>query len=293
MHRISAQRHKIHRAVNYVTQNIAQRLDANVLADVACLSKFHFSRVFHDHCGETPHEYLSRIRLELAARSLNYIEDKSITDITLDCGFSNPQNFCRSFSQKFGTSPRSFRNNRLINPREFAHSPGSRSVLLDDLDVQIVVQPDYRVAYIRHHGPYGKNDGRIPAKYSAIQAWARRIGVWNDTSALIGLCPDNPILTPPDRCRYDICIPVESGMVEDDIVSIQTIPGGSYARLRISCEADEMLGYWKLLTRHCIEDNNVTHALTYSYEYYPCSQRDPSDTRMDVELYLKIYTGLI
>ena len=292
MHRISAQRHKIHRAVNYVTENISQQLDLNVLADVACLSKFHFSRVFRDHCGETPHEYLSRIRLELAARSLNYIEDKSITDIALDCGFSNPQNFARSFRLWFGTSPRGFRNNRLINPREFAHSPGSRSVLLDDLDIQLVNQPDYRVAYIRHLGPYGKNDGRIAAKYSAIQAWAQRIGIWNDTPALIGLCPDNPILTPPDRCRYDICIPVGSDVVEDDIVSIQTIPGGSYARLRISCEGDEMLGYWKLLTRHCIEVNNITHALTYSYEYYPITQRDPSDTTIDVELYLKIYAGL-
>ena len=293
MHRISAQRHKIHRAVNYVTENYAQPLDLNVLADVARLSKYHFSRVFRDHCGETPHEYLSRIRLELAARSLNYIEDKPITDIALDCGFSNPQNFSRSFRLKFGTSPRSFRNSRLISPREFAHCPGSRSVLLDNLDVQIVTRPDYRVAYIRHHGPYGKNDGCIPAKYSAIQAWARRIGIWNDTSALIGLCPDNPVLTPPDRCRYDICIPVESSMVEDDFVSIQTIPGGSYARLRISCEADEILDYWNLLTRHCIEDSSVTHALTHSYECYPRSQRDPSDTTIDVELYLRIYTGLI
>ncbi len=293
MHQISAQRHKIHRAVNYVTENITQQLDLNVLADVACLSKFHFSRVFRDQCGETPYEYLSRIRLELAARSLNYIEDKSITDIALDCGFSNPQNFSRSFRLKFGVSPRSFRNNRLINPREFASSPGSQLVLLDDLDIQIVTQPDYRVAYIRHHGPYGQNDTRIPAKYSALQAWARRIGIWDDTSALIGLCPDNPILTPPNLCRYDICIPVDSGMMEDDIVSIQTIPGGAYARLRISCEGDEMLGYWKLLTRYCIEENSITHALTYSYEYYPCSQRDPLDTTTDVELYLKIHSGLI
>ena len=293
MHQISAQRHKIHRVVNYVAKNFAQRLDLNVLADIACLSKFHFSRVFHDHCGETPHEHLSRIRLELAARSLNYIENKSITDVALDCGFSNPQNFSRSFRLKFGTSPRSFRNNLLINPREFAHSPGSRSVLLDDLDVQIVTRPDCRVAYIRHYGPYGKHDGRIPAKYSVIQAWARRTGIWKDTSALIGLCPDNPILTPPDRCRYDICIPVESNVAEDDFVSIQTIPGGSYARLRISCEADEILDYWNLLTRHCIEDSNITHALTHSYEYYPLTQRDPLDTTIDVELYLRIYTGLI
>ena len=292
MHRISAQRHKIHRVVNYVTENIAQQLDLNVLADVACLSKFHFSRVFLDHCSETPHEYLSRIRLELAARSLNYIEDKSITDIALDCGFSNPQNFSRSFRLRFGTSPRSFRNNRLINPRKFAHCSGPGSDLLNDLDVQIITRPDCRVAYIRHYGPYGKNDSRIPAKYSALQAWARRIGIWNDTLALIGLCPDNPILTPPDRCRYDICIPVESGVMEDDIVSIQTIPGGSYARLRISCQSDEILGYWNLLTTHCIEENSITHALTHSYECYPVTQRNPSNTTLDVELYLRIYTGL-
>ena len=114
------------------------------------------------------------------------------------------------------------------------------------------------------------------------------MGIWNESSAIIGLCPDNPAVTPRHHCRYDVCLPVEAAVREDDLVSIQTIPGGHYVTLRASCEVGDVLGLWKYLTTQWLPGNNVTRGMHHSYEYYPLHAACDSSTGFDVELCLRI-----
>ena len=46
MMRKAAQRHRINRVINFVHANLHDDIDLYRLADVACLSKYHFARVF-------------------------------------------------------------------------------------------------------------------------------------------------------------------------------------------------------------------------------------------------------
>ena len=57
----------------------------------------------------TPIEYLRDARLELAARLLERSPERSVTDVSLDCGFSTAQYFATLFRQRFGCAPREFR----------------------------------------------------------------------------------------------------------------------------------------------------------------------------------------
>lgn len=94
----------------------ALRIDANVaasaslddLAHDAGLSSFHFLRIFNKVLGVTPHQYLLRSRLRRAARELAD-NDRAITDIAFDVGFSDLSNFVRTFHRAAGVSPRRFR----------------------------------------------------------------------------------------------------------------------------------------------------------------------------------------
>jgi AraC-like DNA-binding protein len=91
-------------------------LDAHASEDVslerasteAGLSPFHFLRVFSSVLGVTPHQYLVRSRLRLAARLLA-VDSRSITDVALDAGFQDVSNFVRTFHRAAGVSPRRFR----------------------------------------------------------------------------------------------------------------------------------------------------------------------------------------
>ncbi|WP_206952779.1 helix-turn-helix transcriptional regulator [Trinickia acidisoli] len=78
------------------------------LAEHAGLSPYHFLRTFERATGVTPHQYVLRVRLRIAAQRLADAPDK-IVDVALDCGFADLSNFNRAFRAEFGVTPRAYR----------------------------------------------------------------------------------------------------------------------------------------------------------------------------------------
>jgi AraC-like DNA-binding protein len=81
------------------------------LADAAAhaqLTPFHFLRLFSRVLGVTPHQYLVRTRLSLAARMLA-TPGASVTGTAYAVGFGDLSNFIRTFTRAAGVSPRAFR----------------------------------------------------------------------------------------------------------------------------------------------------------------------------------------
>jgi len=64
---------------------------------------------FRAFFGETPHQFVIRLRLERAADRLRRT-DYSVTDVALAVGFESPAHFSRAFKTRFGCSPRAYRH---------------------------------------------------------------------------------------------------------------------------------------------------------------------------------------
>ncbi|PMS19354.1 AraC family transcriptional regulator [Trinickia dabaoshanensis] len=79
------------------------------LAKQAGLSPYHFLRTFERATGVTPHQYILRARLRVAAQRLADAPDK-VVDVALACGFADLSNFNRAFRAEFGVAPRAYRN---------------------------------------------------------------------------------------------------------------------------------------------------------------------------------------
>jgi AraC-like DNA-binding protein len=82
-----------------------------VLADAAAeagLSPWHFLRLFRQAFRETPHQFLTRLRIE-RARDLLAVSGRSVTDICFDVGFSSLGSFSTLFGRHVGASPVAFR----------------------------------------------------------------------------------------------------------------------------------------------------------------------------------------
>jgi AraC family transcriptional regulator len=78
------------------------------VANQACLSPYHFHRLFREAFRETPNQYLQRKRLANARRLLERGEH-SVTDICLQVGFESITSFAGLFRRNFGCSPREYR----------------------------------------------------------------------------------------------------------------------------------------------------------------------------------------
>ena len=78
------------------------------LAHRAGQSRFHFHRSFRARLGETPRQFIERLRLEQAAARLVHSKD-SVLAIALASGFASHEVFTRAFRRHFGCSPVRYR----------------------------------------------------------------------------------------------------------------------------------------------------------------------------------------
>lgn len=100
---------EINRSIEYMRQNLSEKLSLQVLASFARMSVSHFTRVFRQETGLSPIDYLIDMRLEVACRLL-LGGDLSLKQIAMDCGFSSPSHFSSSFQKKHKISPSGYLN---------------------------------------------------------------------------------------------------------------------------------------------------------------------------------------
>jgi AraC family transcriptional regulator len=73
-------------------------------------SPFHLHRAFRRVVGETPKQYMLRVRLErAAARLVSGSDDETILDIALSAGFESHEVFARAFRRQYGVTPSRYR----------------------------------------------------------------------------------------------------------------------------------------------------------------------------------------
>ncbi len=72
----------------------------------ACLSKFHFHRLFRATFGETPHDFLTRLRMATARQML--ASERTVTDVCLEIGYESLGAFSSKFRAYHGRSPIEF-----------------------------------------------------------------------------------------------------------------------------------------------------------------------------------------
>ncbi|MEO8159652.1 MAG: AraC family transcriptional regulator [Betaproteobacteria bacterium] len=100
---------RVRRVIDFMTQNIDHDIAIDDLASVACVSPFHFIRMFQKAVGTTPSRYLNDLRME-RAKTLLVLGDAPLVDIALSCCFSSQSNFTRAFRRATGMTPGEYRN---------------------------------------------------------------------------------------------------------------------------------------------------------------------------------------
>jgi AraC-like DNA-binding protein len=93
---------------DYVRQNYAERISISQATQLVHMSQAQFMKVFKKVSGMTFVAHVTRVRIMNALRLLRETE-LTITEIALQCGFSDQSYFDRRFRQAFGKSPRQFR----------------------------------------------------------------------------------------------------------------------------------------------------------------------------------------
>ncbi len=102
--------HKLLQITHYIDEALDQNLKLADLAQLAKMSQSHFSRLFKQSMGLSPHQYLLQQRVERAKQLLKHT-NQSLVEIALACGFDSHSHFTRQFRQITGITPKAYRIN--------------------------------------------------------------------------------------------------------------------------------------------------------------------------------------
>ncbi len=101
---------RLGRVLEYMAEHLDVSIGIDDLARVACLSPFHFARMFAARMGAPPHRYLARLRLDRAKALL--LTEAPLSAVAADCAFGSESNFIRAFRRATGTTPGAYRRER-------------------------------------------------------------------------------------------------------------------------------------------------------------------------------------
>lgn len=261
---------RIHQVVDYISEHVAEEMTLDLLASVACFSPYHFHRIFTSMIGETPRDYIERIKLEKAANRLCLMPNKSVSEIAIDCGFTSISTFSRSFKKYYKLSPSQYLKQHLHDFHSLNILPKGIPTQTDGADlscIEIMYLPAFHVAYAQTLNGYSTG---IPKSWKKLLQFASIHDLLNSDTQFIGIPFDNPGITPQAKCRYRACITVPENieMVKGEIKTIDIL-AGKYARYHFKGKKEDISDAYALIYGKWLPQSGYIPDEKPSLEIYP------------------------
>jgi AraC family transcriptional regulator len=271
---------RLDRVLDYIYAHLDEDLSFDMLAEIACLSPYHWSRIYSAMRGETIVATIRRLRLQRAADQLAN-SDTNIEAITRRAGYGSTDSFGRAFKDAFGTSPVSYRQSG-------SHTAFKAANLADDTNgfpVTLMILPERRCAGIDHKGPYMQIDHAMGKLFAEL---ARRSQLPAQPS-MIGVFFDDPELGSEPALRSRACMPVSDDVAIDAPLVETVLRGGSYAKLSYKGPYADMRGAYHWLLGVWLPASGLEPDDAPVWEAYLNDPRDvhPTELRTDIHLPLK------
>lgn len=301
---------RINRVMDYIEKHIDQPIDLTTLADVAHFSAFHFHRMFTFLVGETPNNFLLRIRVEKAAYLLRGYKELSISEVAYSCGFNNVSSFSRTFKKYFGVTAKYFRetekgvfakdglfyskNGQLLSKNGQKHlginaqfcSVEFNKLIIMNTQIEVKEMPEMKVIYCRHTGQFHL----IYKAYEKLMKWAAPRNLLNfpETKSLT-VYHDDPSVTEIERVRQDACITVNEDIKVDGEIGKMIVEGGKYVVGRFEINETEFQEAWNTMCMWFTESGyQQGDGNTYELYYNDHTQHPEKKHILDICIPVKV-----
>src|SRR5687767_5076223 len=142
---------RLERVFRWLADHLDDTIDLTRLADVACLSPYHFHRLYRAVQGETVTETVRRLRLHRAAVEL-ITGELPMPRVARRAGYGSQEAFTRAFKAAYGVTPGRYRTSFVPMPTK--HNTEDAMETTMNYQVTIREQAPIRVAALPHRGDY-------------------------------------------------------------------------------------------------------------------------------------------
>lgn len=106
--KIEMEDNRIAKTVLYIRKHLNEAIELEKLAEISCLSKDHFIRLFKKELGTTPLQYINQKKIE-KAQFLLITEELAVKEIAFQLAFDDYSYFNRLFKKTTGVTPQEYR----------------------------------------------------------------------------------------------------------------------------------------------------------------------------------------
>lgn len=298
---------RINRVMDYITKNLDQQIDLETMAEIASFSPYHFHRIFNYIVGETPNDFLLRIRLEKTAQLLRDNPSAKVSNIAFQCGFVNASSFSRSFKTYFGVTTSEFKaqekaiyvkngvrysksckavskigkHRQQVND-EFC-SVEFNKIIIMDTKIEIKQMPELNLIYCRHTGAFDK----IGEAYEKLFRWAGPRGLVTDQTKTVTVYHDDPAITTLEKVRQDASIIVKGDVKVEGEIGRSKVPAGKYAVGRFEIRETEFEEAWNTMCSWLTE-SGYQPGDSSIYEYYQNDHNEHPEHKFIVDICIPV-----
>jgi AraC family transcriptional regulator len=288
---------RINKVIDYIELNLADNIQLDDLAQIACLSKFHFHRIFHSFTNESLYSFITRLRTEQAA-ALLWSQNQSITDIAVCCGFNDSATFSRAFKKRFRISASEWKkkkNSKIDQDYKIdssyidTMSIGQKRIIVP-LKVEEKHLDDMHIAYVRHTGSYAGNSKLFESLYKKIIQWAEPLGILDYAEKKnVVIYHDSMTITENDKLRISVGITVPENTHVTGEIGRLCISKGRYILCRFEVQNNEYGKVWTQVFRNILPQRGLQPDAGYCFELYPqdCYNRNNNTTAVDICIPIK------
>jgi AraC family transcriptional regulator len=271
---------RLDRVVDHIYAHLDEDIRLEGLAEIACLSPYHWHRIYVAMRGETISATIRRLRLLRAADRLAN-SDLAIGMIGERAGYSGADSFARAFRDAYGKTPADYRATG-------SHAAFKAATEAEDhagFPVAIETLPATRCASVAHTGAYMQIDQAMERLFTALAAQK----MMGPDQAMRAVFFDDPDLTPVEALRSRACSPVAEDRPLAPPLEETIVRGGLYARLHYRGPYADMkgayrwlLGVWLPQSGYELDDDPI-------FEAYLNNPQDvaPVDLMTDIHLPLR------
>lgn len=251
---------RIVNAIDFIEDNLHQKLDLKLVAEKASFSPYHFHRLFSIITKETLTSFITRKRIEKAAPLLIYKTNLSVTEISEKVGFTSLSSFSRSFKKFYGISPQEFKKQ---SPEKYSKicktksKNGKITVLFDqyvcninnilnwlkmNTAIQVKEVPKFNLAYVSHQG---KIDFIVTA-YQQLIKWATPKGLMEqEPLKMITIYHDSVKFSDPNTIRMSACLVLNEALKDKGEINTKEFNPGKCIVTHMELKPNEFQKAWE------------------------------------------------
>lgn len=270
---------RLARVSAFIHDHLDEDLSIDILAGVACLSPYHWHRIYHGYFGETLAATVKRLRLQHAAADLAHT-DQLIPAIARRAGYDSQTSFTRAFSAAFGLPPAKYRE-------AGSHSVFKASTPQDIqamYDVALTHVPAMTLIAVDHRGSYMS----IGKSFDLLFTTLASRNLIKPALRMIGVYLDDPTSVPEAELRSKAGVAISDPIAVDAPLTTTHIRSGEYAILKYKGPYGDMRVAYDWLFGQWLPTSGREAADAPIFEAYLNSPRDTPPTELRTDIYLPL-----